>query len=364
MENVFASRAEIVFVPGEKITRNDLCDADALITRSVTKCNASLLENTNIKFIATATIGDDHIDKGFCKKNNIHWANAAGCNSGAVEQYVLAAILDCAIKNRLSLHGMTIGIIGVGHIGSRIEKSAKALGLRVLLNDPPRAEKEKGHKFVDLEELVPNADIVTLHVPLKKGGKHKTFHLVDTAFVEKIKKPIMFINTSRGEVVDTKALKNSIRNQQVNYSVIDVWENEPDIDNELLELVDMATPHIAGYSIEGKANGTAMVVNAISRFFNLGLDNWKPDIKSPVHTGFSFDCKGKGELEVLQEMVSATYDIEKDDKGFRASIGEFESLRGRYTFRHEFGAYLFEMNNCNKKLIELVNKLGFRTKEK
>jgi erythronate-4-phosphate dehydrogenase len=361
LENVFGSEVKMVFLPGNQITKKDLYETDALITRSITKCNAALLENTGIQFIATATIGDDHIDKGFCEKNNIKWVNAAGCNSGAVEQYVLAAILDFVIRNKLSLDGMTIGIIGVGHIGSRIEKMAKALGLKVLLNDTPRGEKEGYHKFSSLEKLLQQADIITIHVPLTKDGKHQTFHLADLGFFEKTKKSIMFINTSRGEVVDTKALKDAIHNQRVKYSVIDVWENEPHIDLVLLGLVDIATPHIAGYSIEGKANGTAMAIKAVSRFFNLGLDNWYPEIKSPEQTVISIECSRKDNLEIIHEMILATYDIENDDKGFRDSASDFELIRGNYPLRHEFGACLFEMNNCVNKTIELVNKLGFKT---
>ncbi len=364
LENVFGPGVEMAFLPGNQISGKDLHDADALIARSITKCSAALLENTKIKFIATATIGDDHIDKVFCEKNNIQWANAAGCNSGAVEQYVLAAILYFAIRKKLSMDGVAIGIVGVGHIGSRIEKSAKALGLKVLLNDPPREEVEGAPGFLPLDRLQEEADIITFHVPLTKSGKHRTFHIADKPFFEKVKKPILFINTSRGEVVDTKALKSAISDQTIKQSVIDVWENEPEIDNELMRVVDVATPHIAGYSIEGKATGTAMAVNAISRFFNLGLDNWYPEIKPSEQNIISIECSGKSDLEIIYEMTLATYDIEKDDKGLRASVSDFELIRGNYPFRHEFGAYLFEMNNCTNKTIELANKLGFKTKER
>jgi erythronate-4-phosphate dehydrogenase len=364
LDNVFASRADVVFVPGDQITRNDLLDADALFTRSITKCNETLLKGTNVKFIATATIGDNHIDKFFCEKNNIQWANAAGCNSGAVEQYVLAAILNLAKKNGLALTGMVIGIIGVGNIGSRIEKLAKALGIKVLLNDPPRAEKEGRLQFTELDELLQKADIITIHVPLTIVGNDKTFHLADISFFESIKKPLMFINTSRGEVVETKALKKAIQAEIIKYTVIDVWENEPDIDKELLGMVDIASPHVAGYSIQGKANGTAMGVNAISRFFDLGIDNWYPEIKMPEQSIISVDCAGKNDLGIIREMINATYDIERDDREIRALPNKFESLRGNYPFRHEIGEYHFEMKNCNGRLLDLVNKLGFKIKNK
>jgi len=325
LENVFSSSVEVVFLPGNQISKNDLLDADALITRSITKCDASLLENTKVRFIATATIGDDHIDKGFCERNDIKWASARGCNAGAVEQYVLAALLSFAKNSKMSsLSGLCIGVIGVGNIGSRIEKIAKAFGMRVLLNDPPRADREGNEKFTSLDKLLQEADIITLHVPLILEGNRRTFHLADKSFFKKAKKSFVFINSSRGEVVETDALKNAIRTKKVRFSVIDVWENEPKIDNELLGLTDIATPHIAGYSVEGKANGTAMSVNAISRFFDLGLDKWSPGIGKPVQDTIFVDCNGKDSLEVISEIVKLTYDIEKDDSKFRDSIKQFE----------------------------------------
>ncbi|RLD54323.1 MAG: erythronate-4-phosphate dehydrogenase [Bacteroidetes bacterium] len=362
LENVFSSNVEMVFLPGNQISKNDLLDADAIITRSITKCDASLLENTKVRFIATATIGDDHIDEGFCEKNSIKWASAGGCNSGAVEQYVLAALLSFAKNSNMSsLSGLCIGIIGVGNIGSRIEKVAKVLGMKVLLNDPPRAEKEGNQNFTSLDELLKKADIVTMHVPLILEGKYKTFHLVDKPFFEKAEKSLMFINSSRGGIVDTEALKNAIQSSKVKFSVIDVWENEPNIDSGLLKMTDIATPHIAGYSIEGKANGTAMSVNAISRFFDLGLDKWSPEIGKPGQNTVFVDCYGKNDLEVISEIVNVTYDIEKDDRGLRASFKQFESIRGKYSFRYEPGAFSVELKNSNEVLIDQINKLGFKT---
>lgn len=365
LENVFSPSVEMVFLPGNQISKNDLLDADALITRSVTKCNAGLLENTKIKFIATATIGDDHIDKDFCEKKNINWISAKGCNAGAVEQYVLAAILIFAKKNKLStLSGLCIGIVGVGSIGSRIENIANVLRMKVLLNDPPRAEKEGEQKFTTLDEILKKADIITIHVPLDLNGKHRTIHLANEGFFEKAKNPIVFINASRGEVVDTEALKNAIRTKKIKYSVIDVWENEPDIDIELLKLADIATPHIAGYSIDGKAMGTAVSVNAISRFFNLGLDSWFPEFELPKQRNVSVNCSGKGNLEIMQGLVKATYDIERDDKELRISYNRFESIRGNYSLRYEPGAFTIELKNSNAKLIEQIKKLGYKLRTK
>lgn len=360
LESVFESRAELVCIPGNQIARSDLYDADALITRSVTKCNESLLKNTKIKFIATATIGNDHIDKEFCKKHNIEWVVAEGCNSTAVTQYFITALLNLVKKKKLSLTGLTLGIIGVGNIGTRIEKAAEGLGMRVLLNDPPRAEKEGDRKFSSLDILLQQADIITIHVPLISIGKNNTLHLADSSFFERLKKSIIFINTSRGEVVETEALKSAIRSKKVKFSIIDVWENEPSIDTGLLNLVDIATAHIAGYSLEGKVKATAMSVNAISRYFGLELDNWNPEIENPLKNNIKIQCFEKSYPDILYDMVVSIYDIEEDDHELRSHFSDFESIRVNYVFRHEFSAYTFELQNCSDEILDSVIKLGFK----
>ena len=279
------------YYPGKDITAEKVKDADALIIRTRTTCDEALLTGSKVKFIATATIGFDHIDTVFCDENNIKWTNAPGCNSGSVMQYIASALVQLSNKYNFSFSEKTIGIVGVGNVGSKVARLASLLGMKVLLNDPPRKRKEGKKDFVSLKTIQDKADIISFHVPLNLKGKDKTFHLFDNDFLSKTKDGSIIINSSRGEVVSTDTLKKGLISKKVKAAVIDVWENEPNIDLELLKQVDIATPHIAGYSADGKANGTAMSVQALSRHFNLGLDDWFPEnIPSPSKPSFKIDC--------------------------------------------------------------------------
>ena len=361
LKGALESVADIVYLPGSKITKQDLADADALITRTRTKCNKELLEGTGIKFIATATIGYDHIDTAYCDAAGISWTNAPGCNSGSVQQYVASALVLLSRKNNFELKSKTIGIVGVGNVGSKVQKIAEAFGMKVLLCDPPRERKEGSANFVSFETICKEADIITFHTPLNKTGTDKTFHLADDAFFQKVKKGVIIINSSRGEVVETNALKQALRSGIVNSSVIDVWENEPDIDKELLALVTIATPHIAGYSRDGKAGGTTMSVQAVSRFFGLGIDNWQPaDIEKPSNPSICIDTIGKTIEQVIQDAIRATYKIAEDDKRLKADVATFEKQREDYPVRREFHAYNVEFTAGNAKALELIKTIGFK----
>jgi erythronate-4-phosphate dehydrogenase len=243
---------KVVYLPGTKISNADLLTADALIVRTRTKCTATLLENTPVRFIATATIGYDHIDTAYCDKHGIVWTNAPGCNSGSVKQYIAASLACLSNRRGFSLAGKTIGIVGVGNVGSKVFDVAKAFGMHVLLNDPPRAEKEGENMFVALDELLGKSDIITLHVPLSYEGAHKTYHLLNKKILENLQEHQIIINSSRGEVVDNTALASVLKRKRITGAVLDVWEDEPDIHRELLSLADITTPHIAGYSRDGK----------------------------------------------------------------------------------------------------------------
>jgi len=246
LKGVLEPFVKISYLDPFQITRETVKDAEALLVRTRTKCDSELLEGSTIKFIGTATIGFDHIDTVFCETNSIKWVNAPGCNSTSVQQYVVSALLTLAELKKIQLDSMTIGIVGVGNVGSKIQKATNILGLKILLNDPPRERKEGNEKFVGLDQLVEESDILTIHVPLSINGIDKTFHLVNDEFFKKFKKGMIIINTSRGEVIDTNSLRNAIKNEKVISSVLDVWENEPKIDIKLVNLVDIVTPHIAG----------------------------------------------------------------------------------------------------------------------
>ncbi len=352
--------AEVVYLPGSKTTPEIVRDADAIITRTRTKCNESLLSESSVRFIATATIGFDHIDTRYCDKAGITWTNAPGCNSSSVEQYIASALMVLSEKKGFNLADKTIGIIGVGNVGSKVARIAEIFGMKVLLNDPPRAKKEGPEAFTDLEEILEKADIITLHVPLNPEGIDKTYHLADQTFFNRLKKQPIVINSCRGEVTETYAFKEALKSGKISGAVIDCWENEPNIDLELLGLSNLATPHIAGYSKDGKANGTSMSIQALSRFFGLGIDDWTcKNVELPQTTAIMIDGNNKSGQQILKEAVLATYDIREDDHRLRGSVETFEKQRGDYPLRREFPVYTITAKNIDKNSIQKLEKLGF-----
>ena len=361
LKGVLDEIADIEYLPWQDMTREKLQYADALVIRTRTKCNQELLEGSSIKIIITATIGYDHIDTEYCDSRGIAWTNAPGCNSGSVEQYVLAALLVIAKRKKLQLPEMTIGIVGVGHVGTKVEKISRALGMKVLLNDPPREQKEGEGAFVSIDRIKKESDIITLHVPLTPEGHDKTLHIVDKTFLKSLSKRPVIINSSRGEVVDGSALKNAIIKEQVSGCVLDVWEGEPAVDTELLELVDIATPHIAGYSADGKANGTSQSVQALSRFFTLGMDNWyTTELPAPVPDQIIIDASNLEILDVISDVVIQTYDIMKDDGALRSAPDLFEQLRSDYPVRREARAYKIKIINDEAGAGPVLENLGFQ----
>jgi erythronate-4-phosphate dehydrogenase len=352
--------AEVVYVPGKDIKNDTLKDADALLVRTRTKCNGDLLKDTKVRFIGTATIGFDHIDTHYCDKNGITWTNAPGCNSSSVQQYILSALLKLSRDHNFSLEGKTIGIVGVGNVGSKVEKAVRILGMNVMLNDPPRARREGSRKFVLLGDILYNADIITAHVPLNVVGEDKTYHLFNEKSFKKMRKGTWFINSSRGEINDTLALRRSLSNDKIR-AVIDVWENEPDIDNGLMHLAFLATPHIAGYSTDGKANGTAMVVNSLCEFFGLPLRNWYPqNVPLPSSSEIQISCKGRVDNDIIREAVNSAYNIERDDLRLRLAPADFEKQRGDYPLRREFPAYRVRLKQGGTEVRNKLKGLGFR----
>lgn len=363
LKGVLEHYADVEYYDGFKITNQVLKDADALIIRTRTKCNAELLNNTSIKVIATATIGYDHIDTEYCENHNIKWLNAPGCNSSSVMQYIASTLLTVAVKNNFELSKYTLGVIGVGNVGSKVARLAETLGMKVLLNDPPRMCQENSSQFVSLNEIIKQSNIITFHVPLNKEGTDKTLHLADDSFFEKLNKGTMIINSSRGPVVKTSSLKNAIKNRIVSNVVLDVWENEPNIDRELLEMTTISTPHIAGYSADGKANGTSVCVNAISKYFDLGIkENWYPvDIPGPDNSSnISIDSNNLTDQEILYRAVCATYNILEDNDRLKSSPETFEKQRGNYPIRREFPFYNLELNTSRSKIIDTLKNLGFK----
>lgn len=360
LEGALEGVARVEYLPGAEIARSNLLDADALITRTRTKCKRELLEGTSIRFIATATIGYDHIDTDYCREKGIGWTNAPGCNSSSVEQYIVSSLLWLANHRNIDLKALSLGVIGVGNVGSKVATAARALGMRVLLNDPPRERAEGNAEFVSLEELKEHSDIITMHVPLNKGGMDNTFHLADSAFIDSLNHGTILINSSRGGVVDEAALLEGIRSGKLSDVILDVFETEPDINKELHEALAIATPHIAGYSLDGKANGTTMSVRALSRFFGLGLDAWTPaSIPAPDLPEILADASDTSISELLWEVYGQTYDVSSDDQRLRKAPELFEQLRGAHPFRREPAAYAVRLFQGYPEIREILEGLGF-----
>jgi erythronate-4-phosphate dehydrogenase len=268
--------------------------------------------------------------------------------------------------HKITLRGRTLGVIGVGNVGTKVARVGKAFGMRVLLNDPPRARKEGCADFVTLEHLLEQSDVVTLHVPLEMTGEDATYHLADDRFFSRMREGAVILNSSRGEVVDPGALERAIRSGSITASVIDVWENEPDIDPTLLNLVTYATPHIAGYSLDGKANGTSMIVQALSRRFGLGLDEWHPEsLPVPPNGVIVLDTMEPNASRAVATAVNTSYDIRNDDRRLRADPASFEKQRGDYPLRREFPAFSVRMKTTadtgdSKVISDTLKGLGFR----
>ena len=316
----------VVAKAGTEISRSDVADADALFVRTRTQCNAELLAGSSVRFIGTATIGYDHIDKDFCRENNIVWRSAAGCNAGAVLQYVQSVIYEWTP----SVKGLSIGVIGVGEIGSRVAEWATAAGMVVYRNDPPKA-LQGVEGLVSLDEIAEKCDIITFHPTLEREGRFPTLHLADKKFFDSLKKCRLLINASRGEVVDNAALLDAVNESKVGAVALDVWENEPEILLELLEKAFVATPHIAGYSAEGKMNATTMVLDAFLEFQGrkdaVSIKPLpKPECKSVV---------ASNEREALLSIYSPL----QDSVSLKNNPTGFESLRNSYRLRREPSAY-------------------------
>lgn len=360
LQGVFEPWAEVEYLPGSQIRRTHLAGAEALIIRTRTRADKQLLENTGVKIVASATIGTDHIDLEWCRENGIKVVNAPGCNSGSVMQYVTVALAWLARRKRFRFQEKTLGIIGVGNVGSKVEKTARALGFNVLLNDPPRVRKEGSTGFSGLEELLQKSDIVSLHVPLTRSGRDKTLGLVDERFLEMAKEGMILINTSRGPVVDDQALKNWKRSGKSGGLVLDVWNHEPVIDRDLMAMCDLATPHIAGYSVDGKANGTAMSVQAVSRFLDLPPKDWYPlELPFPEEPRIFIDNKKMDVQECFEHAVLHTYPIHRDDSELRKNPDTFESLRGNYPPRREFQNYTIQLAGKDDILVRKLKEMHF-----
>lgn len=356
---LFSRLGEVKALPGRPIPVAELEDADALMVRSVTKVNESLLSGTSVKFVGTATAGTDHVDETWLKQAGIGFSSAPGCNAIAVVEYVFSSLLMLAERDGFALRDRTVGIIGVGNVGGRLQARLEALGIRTLLCDPPRADRGDEGDFRSLEELVQEADILTFHTPLFKQGQYKTLHLADDAMIRRLKPGTILVNASRGPVVDNAALLARLNARQALSVVLDVWEAEPELNVELLEKIDIGTPHIAGYTLEGKARGTTQVFEAYSAF----IDNPQKvalDSLLPAPEFGRITLHGTLDQPTLKRLVHLVYDVRRDDAPLRKVAGvpgEFDKLRKNYLERREWSSMNVMCDDA--ETAALLKKLGF-----
>ncbi len=338
----FASLGTVTQVPHRALTAALLAQtqAEVLLVRSVTSVDARLLANTAVRFVGTATIGTDHLDTDYLQQQGIHYASAPGCNAEAVAEYVLSALCVLATRQGFELPARTVGIVGYGNTGRALAAKLAVLGVQVLRNDPPLAQRHpEAAGFCDLDTLLKQADIISLHVPLTRQGPHPTYHLFDAERLSAMRPGSMLINTSRGSVVDNGALLTQLQQHHLRAAVLDVWEGEPRPNPALLAAVTLGTPHIAGYSQLGKLRATAQLYQALGAFLEQPPQWHLPPL--PVQT-LSFS-----DPPALEAVLGAAYDISADDRRLRAMLtlpeaergAAFEQLRKSYPFRPEYSAF-------------------------
>jgi len=352
VREAFAPIGETRLVPGREITGADVRDADLLLVRSVTPVNAALLEGSRVKFVATATIGTDHVDFDYLRSRKIGFVCAGGSNANSVAEYVIAALLELAHRRKFRLRDKSLGVVGVGNVGSRVVRCAQALGLPVLQNDPP----------LGLHERALEADIVTVHVPLLETTRHM-FHRDNL-------ERFFFINTARGPVVDNKALLKAIDGDRIPGAILDVWENEPAISPELLDIVELGTPHIAGYSFDGKVNGVRMIYRAACEFFGIA-PTWEPQMPASLVPRIEIDARDlpahADDEDILRHAVRRVYNITGDDDALRERVRDpdgigagFDKLRAEYPVRREFFNTQLVLRGVSDELRQKFAALGFR----
>ena len=316
-----------VYIPGNMIGNDDIRDADALIIRTRTHCDAQLLKGSNVKFVATATIGYDHIDTNFMEQAGIKWINCPGCNASSVAQYIDAVLTLIKTEKHIDIQKQTIGIVGCGHVGKKVVEVAKRKGMNILVCDPPRSDAEGEKGFVSMEQIAKEADIITFHVPLTKEGRYPTYHLANETLFDNLSKRPIIINSSRGAVVDNEALLYAINYNKVKDAVIDTWENEPNINKELLKRVWIGTPHIAGYSADGKTNADNMVISALCEFFSLPM---QPAICPPEIPNADLCPKNEDERTLF------FYNPIPESNKLKLEPEKFEWFRNNYPLRREY----------------------------
>lgn len=369
-ERAFGTIGSVLVLRDDEVDCQAIGDADVLVTRSKTRIDSELVTGAKkLRFVGTATAGFDHIDTELLDSMGLAWSAAPGCNAASVAEYVVAALLEVAVHEGRGLAGRSIAIIGVGEVGRRVAERARGLEMNVLLNDPPRAENEPHSNFRELKDILPQADIVTVHAPLTESGRHPTMKMIDRDFMACLRQDCTFINAARGEIVDESALADAIDAGIIRHTVLDVWDGEPYCNPDLLERVDIATPHIAGYSIDGKLRGTGMVYRSACEV--LGIDPcWNETEflpESPLSECVLSNMDANDEA-LLLELVRQIYNIRSDDSALRPAnylsreehAQLFKNIRRDYHIRREFAGTKVHVVSTNKKLADKVQSIGFQ----
>jgi erythronate-4-phosphate dehydrogenase len=363
----FGTLGEVTLVPGRGLRARDVCAADVLLVRSVTRVDRELLEGSRMRFIGSATIGFDHVDRDYLRARGIGFATAPGSNATSAAEYVLSALLALGERQGVNLAGRTVGIVGCGNVGSRVRDRVAAMGCRCLVNDPPLQERGGEGGFVGLDTIILQADIISLHVPLEKAGRHPTWHLFDAVLLQRLKPGAILVNTSRGAVVDNAALDNLLATRPDLSVVLDVWEGEPSINTALLEKAALGTAHIAGYSLDGKLRGTEMIYRAACDFFGYPAQ-W--DAGAVLPAASRVDLRGAAGVDVLarcREAIFRVYDIRRDDARLRGLLElppaewpiAFDRLRKEYPVRREFAATTVIIDSDDPETGKMLRALGF-----
>ncbi len=373
---IFSSIGHVTVIPDMSLSASALKNADALIVRSLRKIDASLLAGSSVKFVATATAGYDHLDVDWLEQLGITWCNAPGCNANSVAEYLVSALLFLHTQYGVELIGKTLGIIGVGAVGSRVAELATALGLKVLLNDPPLAMTDTAFSSTELPTLLSQSDIVSLHVPLTTSDLYPTFQSANADFFTQMKPGAIFINTARGQVANYAALSQAIDSGHLATTILDVWPHEPKVDLALLAKATIATPHIAGHSFTAKVKGTWQAYLSCCEYFNIPSSH-NSFTGSTTHR-YSLDPANKSRddreaeprddekqgindsLQTVWETVKQVYDVERDSRAFKAAPEQFQQLRQHYFKRLEFSDYQLDKKHYPAAVIKILTALGFK----
>ncbi len=359
--------AEVVLFDGRQLENQQLTDAEVLMVRSVTKVNGSLLAGSKIKFVGSATIGTDHIDLDYLASRNIPFANAPGCNATSASEYVLCGLLNHARQNNLALSELKIGVVGYGNVGSRVVQKLTALGIKTFIYDPPRALIHDDVEYVDWQKIK-SCNVITAHVPLTTEGDYPTKRMFDSDFFSALTTDSLFINTSRGGAVDETALLKQLETKKINL-ILDVWQNEPEINTTLVSKANISTPHIAGYSFDGKCRGTEMIYRAACKQLNTkpGWDTAAVLVDNEKNNILQYSADAIDDVQGLWSLLNGAYSIEADSQKLIETMSldtelrsvQFDLLRKNYPKRREFSFYKVSSDSISAKEITLLAKLGF-----